>query len=332
MPVELREAMNAHLGLSHALAEVWPELSEAERQVIDDELRRWDSEHYGHSSADEHLEYLKQRLEDEVDGDARSALLSAAIDPDLPKSIYRAVAEKVYPLYGKQISDQTLILFETSPRNKAPYPPPHPRKAGGCGASACFDRGSRGPEVLLSLCPKFLGPPTLATVPYLLCHELVCHAFQGVERASDDPFSEGWMDRVAVNLHDYWADELFPVAPQLAREEAHFLSQLVRTYFQGLEDPYPATRAARFQGWMAAGLVEQFFKPFEHGGGEPSLFTRLSTQMNVEVTSVDHRAAFVANVLRTRRNAKLRLLLNSRLREVADGIGDAKSVLNFFCN
>ncbi|WP_425003116.1 hypothetical protein [Mycolicibacterium sp. S3B2] len=169
-------------------------------------------------------------------------------------------------------------------------------------------------------------------MPYLLCHEFVCHAFQGAKRASDDPFAEGWMDRVALNLHDFWADELFPSAPQLAREEAHFLSALVRTSFDGLEDPHPVTRAARTLGWMAADLVEQFFKPFEHGFGEPSLFTQLSIQMNLEVTGVDHRGLFVAEVMRTRRDPKLRLLLNSRLREVAEGVGDVNGVLNFFAD
>ncbi len=54
--------------------------------------------------------------------------------------------------------------------------------------------------------------------------------------------------------------------------------------------------------------------------------------MNLEVTGVDHRGLFVAEVMRTRRDPKLRLLLNSRLREVAEGVGDVNGVLNFFAD
>lgn len=191
------------------------------------------------------------------------------------------------------------VMLEVIPRVNPAYPD-QPQPFGARGASACYGRDPADgrPALRLFLCPALLGPPTLATVPYLLCHELVCHAFQGAEHRSDDPFGEGWMDRVALALHDAWSDDLFPTAPQLAREEANALALAVRTRAVGLIEPHMTTRAARRQGWDAAGNVQRWLTRWEGGQSQsPSSFELLSVEMNSAVHSVAERKEFVANVL-----------------------------------
>jgi hypothetical protein len=68
--------------------------------------------------------------------------------------------------------------------------------------------GSRRSRITLEFDGSFFDWHALLAVPWVITHELVCHAFQGrcdkVRRScsSDCPFYEGWMDEVASKLLD----------------------------------------------------------------------------------------------------------------------------------
>lgn len=86
------------------------------------------------------------------------------------------------------------------------------RYLGAVGGFTDFDDdphpGRRLSKVTLELDGRSFERRALLSIPYVIAHELVCHAFQGrigVKRTScerDCPFYEGWMDEVASLLLD----------------------------------------------------------------------------------------------------------------------------------
>lgn len=58
---------------------------------------------------------------------------------------------------------------------------------------------------------------SMAQLPYVLMHELVCHAYQGLKgpkRVAVDktcPWSEGWMDAIAIAVAEEWAEGAYGV-------------------------------------------------------------------------------------------------------------------------
>jgi hypothetical protein len=73
---------------------------------------------------------------------------------------------------------------------------------------------------------------SMAQLPYVLMHELVCHAFQGLKgsrRVATDktcPWSEGWMDAIAVAVTEQWVEGAFGIElPVWANGAGDFVKQ-----------------------------------------------------------------------------------------------------------
>lgn len=330
MVVGLRAAADAHLALSLALARVWTQLSSVSQQSVLSELKSWDLETYTHSSAGEHLQYLQGVLGSKLRGEPRRALVEARVSTDdVLSAIYDRVSVLVFALYAAWPNERGPVPLKVDRVNDPQYQGPIP--IGACGAAASYglDAVSRTPTVQLTVCPSHLGPPTVATLPYLLCHELICHAYQGADHRNDDPFAEGWMDRVSLALAQVWSGCLFPLAAQLARDESAQLSELLRMNLSGLPRPQPWSRASRRQGWAAAGVVKEWLRPFEKFGSAPGLFEQLSIELNRVRCTVGQRMAFVSAVQLSEEDASLRCRLSLRLRAWVEGTTDARAVLHF---
>ena len=332
MVVPIYEALETHLAVAHALAPVWMNGTAGMPGEVYTGLVRWNKEDYPPSTAREHLEDLKNRLGPCIGPPAKAALDKAAISgQQLLDDMFVAVANRVYSLYGA-LAD-TAINFKVLAINHAPYPNDPARECAN-GAVAVFSRdpeGGGGPTVKLSIFPSLFGPPSLASVPYLLCHELVCHAFQRPKLQNDDPFAEGWMDCVALSLHDAWSGDLYPQEEQLARAEAHNLSRSLRENWELLGQNSPTLagiRRERFKGWFAAELVKRWLEPFETTS-RPTRFERLSIEMNQVDLSVIQREAFVSAVNASKNDDRLKGMLSARLRAWVGEVVDAPAVLTF---
>lgn len=332
MAVPIYEALETHLAIAHALAPVWTTADEGMPGEVYTGLVRWNKTDYAPSSSNEHLEDLKICLGPCIGTHAKAALDKAAIaGQQLLHDMFAAVAKRVYALYGAPAD--TAIKFEVLAVNHAPYPNDPPRKCAH-GAVAVFSSGlagGGGPTVKLSIFPSLFGPPSLASVPYLLCHELVCHAFQGAKLQNDDPFAEGWMDYVALSLHDAWSSALYPQEDQLARDEAHSLSRSLRENWEQLAGNNPtlaSIRRERYKGWCAGERVKRWLEPFEPTA-RPTLFERLSVEMNQVDLSVIERKAFVSAVNASRNDEQLRSMLSVLLRAWVEDVVDAPAVLMF---
>jgi len=327
MAVGLDAANDAHLAVADALAQVWTTLSAPAQGAVEAELAQWDNANYPHTTANEHLQFLKNSLTGKIGADARGPLLAANLDPSLLATIFDTVSQRVFALYGR--TPPHPIPLQVDAVAEPIYQGPTPICACGAAADCGLDPFTGQLSVNLTLHPARLGPPSLASIPYLLCHELVCHVFQGADHDSEDPFAEGWMDRVALTLHQVWAQALFARAPQLARDQAEELSNLVRLNLPGLVRGQPVTRAARRQGWAAAGMVNEILSRFDSGIGPPSLFALLSLELNVIRCDVGQRLNFVSAVRATERDEDLGYALARRLRDWVGGRCEAVDVLFF---
>ena len=183
--------------------------------------------------------------------------------------------------------------------------------------------------VKLTFVPSRLGPPSWAAVPYLLCHELVCHVNQAAPLSSEDPFAEGWMDMVALQLHNQWAEDIFPWAPARARKAASRLSEAVLTRWRDLPEPYMTTRAVRAQGQEAARLVEEKLHPFHDPSQPVPELVRLSLQLNRASPTVADRLEFVSKVNDVEFDPVLHARLLAELRLWYENSGRAAKVLSF---
>jgi hypothetical protein len=183
--------------------------------------------------------------------------------------------------------------------------------------------------VKLTFVPGLLGPPSWASVPYLLCHELICHVNQAAPMSSEDPFAEGWMDLVALRLHNQWAEEIFPWAPASARAAAARLSDTVLQRWPGLPEPHMTTRAARQLGHVAAEWVQEKLRPFLDPSQVLPELIRLSLQLNRVSLTVADRLEFVTRVNRGRSEPVIQAHLLARLRRWLENIEQADRVLSF---
>jgi hypothetical protein len=177
--------------------------------------------------------------------------------------------------------------------------------------------------------PSLLGPPSWASVPYLLCHELICHVNQAAPMSSEDPLAEGWMDMVALQLHNRWATRIFPWAPQQAVNAANRLSDEVLKRWRGLPEPHLTTRAIRSNGREAAQWVEGKLQPFGDPRQDLSDLARLSLQLNRVSPAMAGRLAFVAKVNNSRFDLGLQARLLASLRRWHEDPGNAVGVLSF---
>ena len=139
------------------------------------------------------------------------------------------------------------------------------------------------------------------------------------------------MDCAALSLHDAWSGDLYPQEDQLARIEAHNLSRSLRENWEQVEQHRPALavmRQERYKGWFAAGRVKHWLESFETTS-RPTLFERLSIEMNKVDFSVIERKAFVSAVNASKNDDKLERMLSVRLRAWVEEVADAREVLTF---
>jgi hypothetical protein len=339
MVVGLSAANDAHLAVAHALAGVWTLLSPTEQQAVAGELAQWNNANHCHSTAEEHLQHLQSSLAGKIRPDAKPRLLAARLDPCLLAVLYDAVSKLVFALYG--MTPPKPIPLEVVGAGPDPiYQGPIPICAGGAGASYGRDLYTKRLSAKVFLLPASLGPPSLASIPYLLCHELASHVFQGADHDTEDPFAEGWMDSVALSLHQDWAQVFFPWAPEFAREQARDLSTLKQLNLSGLTRGEPVMRAARRQGYRAADTVNEILSRYDTVGGPPSLFHQLSIELNLVRCTVGQRLNFVSAVEAAGRgthakhqatdaDSRLAYQLSRRLRDWIKGKCDAAAVLCF---
>jgi len=222
------------------------------------------------------------------------------------------------------------VVLKVVPLGNPPLP--DPAGFGELGAAACMPtHDALVGEVRLSLAPAQLGPPSWASVPYLLCHELVCHASQSVLPDSADPFTEGWMDFLAKRLHDVWVGDLFPWAPTFATAASDRLAQVGGFLGPNLREPHLTTRAARTLGRVAGQWTEHWLEPFAREKGLDTfvLFQRLSIQLNrVPATSADHKR-FIAKVARCVRDPETEIHFGAVARQWVSGKATAEDLLSF---
>jgi hypothetical protein len=328
------DVLKVHAALAHQLLHTWPVCPKAQ-QIVHSEL--WDWSLRAEGDAQEYLRLITDRLRSGgVERRVRDAL-------DGVQDEFQHVDE-----YLQSMFDSALTLTRDCYQRWADWSadsvdldvsvvsnPIYPDSAnfGELGVVACVPprEDARAPAtVKLTFVPGLLGPPSWASVPYLLCHELICHVNQAAPMSSEDPFAEGWMDLVALQLHDQWAEEIFPWAPGIARAAAARLSDAVLQRRPGLPEPHMTTRAARSQGREAAQWVRDKLQPFVDPGQVVPELIRLSMQLNRVSLTVADRLEFISGVIRGRcGDPGVQANLLAGLRLWLENIEQADRVLSF---
>jgi len=279
MAIDPGDAWRVHAALAHQLLDTWPVCPVAQ-QIIQSELEGWSLR--AADNADTYLRLLigrlrsagvEQRVLDALDG-VQDEL--EHVDEHLD-SMFQAALALARDCY-QHWADWSAASVDLAKGARETRVYPDNASLGELGVVACVPPREE-PEapaiVKLTFIPGLLGPPSWASVPYLLCHELICHVNQAAPMSSEDPFGGGWMDLVALQLHNHWAEEIFPWAPALARSAAARLSDDVLRRWHGLEEPHMTTRAVRSQGsggLRHTGPAEAGVGCAEHGGpGLPHL-------------------------------------------------------------
>ncbi len=305
--MEIGEAARWHATLAHALVCVWTSASEMQ-EVLQNYLREW-----GRIVATDEDEFLNGVAEHLKVRGAPSTLVdaitAATVDGYVDgytvlDAIFGKLVDKVRAEYEAVsswgVSDDVKLVkaFQTDPvfPDQAPY----------CalGATACVlprpdSGGMPSTTVKVTFVPALLGPPTWASVPSLLCHELIAHINQAAPMRSTDPFAEGWMDVVAEHYHQAWVGDLFPQCREFAIRSATELGVLTSQRYPALKAISNKTRAVRVNGALAARQVDaQLTALVKAEGLAPNReFERLSLQLNRVPTSTARREAFVAAVI-----------------------------------
>jgi hypothetical protein len=244
-----------------------------------------------------------------------------------------ACAEGLYSRYSKWSGGTA--LFENVGNQKSIYPE---KVLGAFGVSGKTRPGTPGAdaEVTLHLVPQLLGPPSWASIPYVLCHELLCHASQaGPSSEVTDPFIEGWMDDLAAEVHSRRKRTLFPWRPDAAVDEGQRLCMALRSLHEDLEYLQKQARSARVQGAFAAHIARRILKdlaPLSPPGGRRSLFERLSVELNAtDAANAQHYLAvhqkFVANVISGEIDPETGVRRNALFRAWVTGRASARQVL-----
>jgi hypothetical protein len=98
-------------------------------------------------------------------------------------------------------------------------PRPHGFECSHVSVTASHVREPKVSRVKLIFHLEQFAESTYHVIPYVFLHELICHVWDGAETGiipepSDaDPFAEGWMDFIAICLHDEWLDSRYPQLP-----------------------------------------------------------------------------------------------------------------------
>jgi hypothetical protein len=250
--------------------------------IVQQELGKWKSRRYQDD------ETFFRRVADELDSMGMSRVaVDAVVGATAPEksldTIFTEVLDLTIGAYRSHANwDDVDVSLDVTYKQRLPFP--DVGLYGDLAFTASIPARRRGSPVRVKLegSPSRIGPPSWASVPYVLCHELVCHAGQAAPHRSTDPFTEGWMDVVAVQLHDKWIAEVFPWNPRLARDAAHHLSRTLRSLGPHLEPPHDVTRAARLKGAAAAADVSMLLSPFavDLGLDPGTTFEKLSLQVN----------------------------------------------------
>jgi hypothetical protein len=188
-------------------------------------------------------------------------------------------------------------------------------------SAACHykdDTNGRISEIRLHIDPDLLDVPSFLAVPYLFCHELVCHAWQGIQTKSaasrnkisstrmDDYFAEGWMDAVAYHIFDAFVQRL-STSEALMRHEHRELALLVhndrQSIWRNARLPDDLTeraqnlhrqRLARLNvGVRSALQFAQFLRDHADGFDPESAWYKISFDLNLRAEIVDRRQEFV---------------------------------------
>lgn len=323
--------------MAHALLRAWV-VSPNAQQALQSELKGWQQRQVG--SAEGYLALMAERLASAgIERQALRALKGVendfrSVDIRLQK-MFRTAADLAGKSYQKWTGGKP-----ASPRLEVAVAinPVYPDQAdfGELGAVACVPprEGTDPATVKLTFAPTLLGPPSWAVVPYLLCHEIVCHVYQSAPMAGEDAFAEGWMDLVALRLHHQWAPRIFPWEPALARWYAERLSRDVLQRRENLPEPEQTTRGIRSQGRLAAEWVEETLQRLLPGSTPPAAeMIWLSLQLNRTPATLADRLEFVTQVVEARGSRGIaRAKLLAQLRLWADGgydPGGAAKVLSF---
>jgi len=296
------DAWRVHAALAHQLLDTWP-VCPKDHQIVQSELEDWSLR--AENNADKYLRLLigrlrsagvQQRVLDALDG-VQDQL--EHVDEYL-RSMFEAALGLTRDCYQRW-ADWSVAGVDL--KLGAVTNPVYPDLAGfgELGVVACVPpREEPGAPAIVKLTfiPGLLGPPSWASVPYLLCHELICHVNQAGPMSSEDPFGEGWMDLVALQLHNHWAGKIFPWAPALARSAGARLSDDVLRRWRGLPEPHMTTRAVRSRGREAARWVEDELKQLTRTNRRsvPSELIRLSLQLNRASPTLAGRIEFISKV------------------------------------
>jgi hypothetical protein len=332
--VDLSDAVRVHAALAHKLLDVW-RLCPRAQQLVQNELETWSLR--AHNSVPDYLGLMADRLRS---GGAEPLVLDVIADvaeeyqqvDEMLTQMFERALELTRECYEQhadwKVSD---VKFRWVPATNPIYPD-SVVTFGDLGAAACVPprQEAIGPAtVKLIFVPSLLGPPSWASVPYLLCHELVCHVNQAAPMSSEDPLAEGWMDMVALQLHNRWANKIFPGEARLAVNAANRLSDGVLKLWRGLPEPHLTTRVMRTRGNDAAQWVEGKLQPFDDPRQDLPGLIRLSLQLNRVSPTVADRLEFVSKVNNCRRDLGLQARLLASLRRWRDDLGSASDVLSF---
>lgn len=178
---------------------------------------------------------------------------------------------------------------------------------------------------------------TLAALPYILLHEVLCHAFQMSDapgprpgrKAVVDPISEGMMDAIAVRELTRNAQALLldPALSPRARATANVAMQ-VHAARRSLDlDPPFKEAPAVARGVEALELVEAVYGHL--GLEEPQrLAERLACEMNLHPWSYADRFFAMTKLVHAVRESPRDLMVFELLEEFASG-GDARPLVSY---
>lgn len=337
--MDIEQALRVHSRLAHALLPHWNRSPEIQ-SVVGSLLKEWERLEV---SDGEFLDAAARRLCE--NGVSDEGLLDAVRNAgSLPVDRYRQImfdkaltlAKRLYEQYSAWTGGDAKL--EVYPRQIPAFS--GDAAFGAFGVSGCTTPGAppHNACVVLHHIPQLLGPPSWASIPYVLCHELLCHASQAAaESDATDPFTEGWMDDVATFVHERSTSALFPWEPSFAAEEGGRLSDSLHKLTDGLSYAERKARYARMLGLSAARIVRHDMADLSglrRGVGADTLFHQLSVELNtVPAVSpardlADHRA-FVDSVVKTARDPLAKVRLKAALRKWITGHQTAKEVLAF---
>jgi hypothetical protein len=305
--MQLGDALECHARVAHALIDHWGSDAELQR-LLDQQLGNWES-----------FAPLKQFIPSLIQLLQMNGACAEPVRLKLEQSVSIDVASLIGEMFQRSV-DVARDLYDFhagswlggAPQLK--YLPfgmpihPEPGAFGSYGVSGECTPGvkSGNAQVCLSLAVPRLGPPTWAAIPYVLLHELLCHASQRAEsNREDDPFSEGWMDDVAKLVHATKVGLIFPWAPAFAGSEGGMLCEQLRRPTQLTNtDRTRQARSARKAGVEAAEATREALAGLAglKGTTGDELFICLSIRLNLvaspptEVEEFARHARFVEAV------------------------------------